>query len=36
MDIIEIFIIISFLIGSLTGVFCWEIFLRKHYIKKKK
>lgn len=35
MDIAEIFIVISFFVGAVTGIFCWEIFIKQYWIKKK-
>ncbi len=35
MSLEEKFIIISYILGSVVGVFSWEMLLRKYFIKKK-
>lgn len=35
MNLEEKFIIISYILGSIVGVFSWEMLLRKYFIKKK-
>jgi hypothetical protein len=34
MDLVKIFILISYTLGSVVGVIIWEVFLREQFKKK--